>query len=71
MKTLQRRLEALEQQHGDNGGYEIWLGTGEGDDLIGPNDEILSAAEFEARSPNAIDIGGPLLGVESGTHEEH
>ncbi len=67
MRTIERRLHALEQQHRGPGGFEVWIGD---DPMFGPNWEELSRAEFEALYPDAIDIGGPLPYPEGATQDE-
>ncbi len=55
-----KRLDALEAQtQPQHRAFEVWVGTGE-DDMLGPDGEVISLAEFERRYPDAIDIGGPL-----------
>ncbi len=58
MRTLERRLAVLEQQHRGPVGFAIWIGD---DPVLGPNGEELSRAEFDERYPDAIKIGGPIL----------
>ncbi len=68
MRTLERRLAALETQHRGPEGFEVWIGD---DPMYGPNGEQMSRAEFESRYPDAIDIGGPLPLREGGNDEEY
>jgi len=57
MHTRRRRIQQLEQHaQPTHRSFEVWVGTGE-DDMLGPNGEILSLAEFERRYPDAVDIG--------------
>ncbi len=70
MRTLERRLHALEQQQRGPEGFEVWVGT-EDDDMLGPNGEQLSRAEFDALYREVIDIGGPVPVREGGTHEDY
>ncbi len=61
MKTaLWNRLARVEAQvqPDDDGRFTLWVGTGD-DDLLGPNGELLTLAEFERRYPDAVDLGGP------------
>ncbi len=44
----------------------LWIGTGDGD-VLGPNGETMSQAEYAELYLDSIDIGGP---VEGSSHEE-
>ena len=68
MRTLKKRLAALELPQQGPEGFEVWVGTGD-DDMLGPNGEIMSRAEFEVRYPDAIDMSGPVPMREGSTHE--
>ena len=57
MRTLERRLQVLEQQQTGPEGFEIWIGGDDGRDLLGPNGKTLSRADFDVLYPDAIVIG--------------
>ncbi len=67
MRTLERRLHALEQQQRGPEGFEVWIG--DDDAMLGPNGEQLSRAEFDALYREVIDIGGPVAMPEGIEHE--
>ncbi len=46
-------------------GSDVWIND---DPLLGPNGEEMSQVEFEARYPDAIDIGGPVEGSRDESH---
>ena len=58
-RAIEQRLIRLEQQSRSNGagGYELWLDDDDGW-LLGPTGERITQAEFDARYPDPIDIGG-------------
>ncbi len=68
MRTLERRLAALERQYSGPEGFEVWVGTGDGD-VLGPNGETMSQAEYAELYPDSIDIGGPVAMPEGSDHE--
>lgn len=56
---LERRLQRLEAQRGEDDGppsYELWVGDGDGW-LLGPDGTRMLAAEFDKLFPQVIDIG--------------
>ncbi len=56
---FEKRLQRAEQQaQPTHHSFEVWL-SGMEDDVLGPNGEVMSLAEFRDRYPDAIDIGGP------------
>ncbi len=65
MRTLEKRLAALETQHSGPEGFEVWIG--DDDAMLGPNGETMSQAEYAELYPDSIDIGRPL---EGSSHEE-
>ncbi len=68
MRMLEKRLQVLEAQHSGPEGYELWIGTGDGD-VLGPNGETMSQAAYAELYPDSIDIGGPVAMPEGGNHE--
>jgi hypothetical protein len=56
-RTTHTRLARLEAQQAKppHRTFEVWVGTGE-DDLLGPNGDVMSVAEFERRYPHAMSI---------------
>ncbi len=72
-KHLQSHLLRMEQQaQPTHRSFEVWVGTGE-NDMLGPNGEILSLAEFDERFPDAVDIGGtrpPMVPNEPNAYKE-
>ncbi len=57
--NFEKRLQRAEQQaQPTHQSFEVWL-SGMDDDVLRPNGEVLSLAEFERRYTDAIDIGGP------------
>ncbi len=59
MNPKHRRIQQLEQQaRRTHRSFEVWIGGENDDDMLGPNGEVMSVAEFERRYPDAVDIGG-------------
>ena len=59
MNARQRRIQQLEQQaQPPYQPFEVWLGEGD-DDVMGPNGEVMSLAEFREHYPDAVEISGP------------
>lgn len=57
MNAKNRRIHQLEQQaQPTHRPFEVWVGTGE-DDMLGPNGEVMSLAEFRERNSDTIEIG--------------
>ncbi len=69
MRTLERRLAALELQQRGPEGFEVWIGGEDGRDMLGPNGETMSQAEYAELYPDSIDIGGPVAMPEGSDHE--
>jgi hypothetical protein len=56
MNPRQRRIQQLEQQaRRTHQSFQVWIGGD--DDMLGPNGEVVSQAEFRERYPDAIEIG--------------
>ncbi len=59
MNLRQRRIQQLERQaRRTHQSFEVWIGGEDDDNMLGPNGEGMSVAEFERRYPGAVDIGG-------------
>jgi hypothetical protein len=56
MKTIDRRLQALEQQQHGAAGFAVWVGGEDDTDMLGPNGETMSRAAFDVLYPDAVDL---------------
>ena len=64
-----RRLARIEEQiRPDDGGFAVWVGTGE-DGLVSPTGEVLTLEEFERRYPDAVSLDEPLPDPSQGAED--
>ncbi len=58
MNLRQQRIQRLERHaRRTHQSFEVWIGGENDDDMLGPNGEVMSVAEFKERYPDAINIG--------------
>ncbi len=61
MNPKHRRIQRLERHaRRTHQSFEVWIGGANDEDMLGPNGEGMSVAEFEHLYPDAVNIGGTL-----------
>ncbi len=58
MNLRHQRIQRLERHaRRTHRSFEVWIGGENDEDMLGPNGEGMSVAEFKERYPDAINIG--------------